>query len=158
MNTLREKSVVKTYNKFSKLPLGAITPKGWLLEQLQRNKDGFGGHMDELEPDLLGTPWINYKTITWTPFLGKVVDWAACGWGGELSGLYWTGLVQLAFTLQDPELIEKATDINFFVGKAINPAHQNPDLPITFGIKIQLIENLAKALEQMGKSIKVSYF
>ena len=56
------------------------------------------------------------------------------------------------------ELIEKATDINFFVGKAINPAHQNPDLPITFGIKIQLIENLAKALEQMGKSIKVSYF
>lgn len=56
------------------------------------------------------------------------------------------------------ELIEKATDINFFVGKAINPAHQNPDLPITFGIKIQLIENLAKALEKMGKSIKVSYF
>ena len=33
------------------------------------------------------------------------------------------------------ELFEKATDINFFVGRAINPAHQNPDLPITFGIK-----------------------
>ncbi len=56
------------------------------------------------------------------------------------------------------ELFEKATDINFFVGKAINPAHQNPDLPITFGIKIQLIEGLAKALEKMGKQIKVSYF
>ena len=56
------------------------------------------------------------------------------------------------------ELFEKATDINFFVGRAINPAHQNPDLPITFGIKIQLIENLAKCLEKMGKQIKVSYF
>ena len=56
------------------------------------------------------------------------------------------------------KLFEKATDINFFVGKAINPAHQNPDLPITFGIKIQLIENLAKCLEKMGKRIKVSYF
>ena len=55
-------------------------------------------------------------------------------------------------------LFEEATDINFFVGKAINPAHQNPDLPITFGIKIQLIENLCKCLEQMGKRIKVSYF
>ena len=56
------------------------------------------------------------------------------------------------------KLFEKATDINFFVGRAINPAHQNPDLPITFGIKIQLIENLAKCLEKMGKRIKVSYF
>ena len=55
-------------------------------------------------------------------------------------------------------LFEEATDINFFVGRAINPAHQNPDLPITFGIKIQLIENLCKCLEQMGKRIKVSYF
>ena len=56
------------------------------------------------------------------------------------------------------ELFENATDINFFVGKAINPAHQNPDLPITFGIKIQLIESLSKCLELMGKRIKVSYF
>lgn len=56
------------------------------------------------------------------------------------------------------KLFEDATDINFFVGKAINPAHQNPNLPITFGIKIQLIENLAKCLEKMGKNIKVSYF
>ncbi|MEG2858658.1 MAG: SpoIIE family protein phosphatase, partial [Clostridia bacterium] len=43
-------------------------------------------------------------------------------------------------------LVERATDINFFVGRAINPAHQNPNLPITFGIKIQLIEALAKVL------------
>lgn len=55
-------------------------------------------------------------------------------------------------------LLEKATDINFFVGRAINPAHQNPELPIGFNIKMQLAENLAKDLEKMGKSINVSYF
>ncbi len=55
-------------------------------------------------------------------------------------------------------LFEYATDINFFVGQAINPAHQNPDLPITFGIKIQLIKELAECLEKMGKQVKVSYF
>ena len=55
-------------------------------------------------------------------------------------------------------LFEEATDINFYVGRAINPAHQNPDLPINFNIKMNLVEELSKALRKMGKKIKVSYF
>ncbi len=55
-------------------------------------------------------------------------------------------------------LFEEATDINFYVGRAINPAHQNPDLPINFNIKMNLVEELSKLLKQMGKRIKVSYF
>lgn len=55
-------------------------------------------------------------------------------------------------------LFEEATDINFYVGRAINPAHQNPDLPITFSIKMNLVEELSKCLKLMGKKIKVSYF
>ena len=55
-------------------------------------------------------------------------------------------------------LFEEATDINFYVGRAINPAHQNPDLPINFNIKMNLVEELSKCLRQMGKRIKVSYF
>ena len=55
-------------------------------------------------------------------------------------------------------LFEEATDINFYVGRAINPAHQNPDLPINFNIKMNLVDELSKALKQMGKRIKVSYF
>ena len=55
-------------------------------------------------------------------------------------------------------LFEEATDINFYVGRAINPAHQNPDLPINFNIKMQLIEELADNLKKIGKKIKVSYF
>ena len=55
-------------------------------------------------------------------------------------------------------LFEEATDINFYVGRAINPAHQNPDLPITFSIKMNLVEELSACLRKMGKRIKVSYF
>jgi hypothetical protein len=55
-------------------------------------------------------------------------------------------------------LFEEATDINFYVGRAINPAHQNPDLPINFSIKMNLVEELSACLEKMGKQIKVSYF
>ena len=56
------------------------------------------------------------------------------------------------------ELFENATDINFFVGRAINPAHQNPNLPITFAIKQQLITSLADCLKKMGKHIRLSYY
>lgn len=55
-------------------------------------------------------------------------------------------------------LFEEATDINFFVGKAVNPAHQNPSLPINFSIKMRLVDELADCLKRMGKQIKVSYF
>lgn len=55
-------------------------------------------------------------------------------------------------------LFEEATDINFFVGRAINPAHQNPELPINFNIKMNLVKELSDCLRQMGKRIKVSYF
>lgn len=55
-------------------------------------------------------------------------------------------------------LFEEATDINFYVGRAINPAHQNPDLPINFNIKMNLVKELSECLEKMGKRIKVSYF
>ena len=55
-------------------------------------------------------------------------------------------------------LFEEATDINFFVGRAVNPAHQNPDLPITFNIKMNLVEELSACLRQMGKRVKVCYF
>ena len=55
-------------------------------------------------------------------------------------------------------LFEEATDINFYVGRAVNPAHQNPELPINFNIKMNLVEELSQCLRQMGKRIKISYF
>lgn len=55
-------------------------------------------------------------------------------------------------------LFEESTDINFFVGRAFNAAHQNPKLPIGFNIKMHLVNELSESLRKMGKRIKVSYF
>ena len=55
-------------------------------------------------------------------------------------------------------LFEEATDISFYVGRAVNPAHQNPALPINFNVKMQLIDEVSKKLKAMGKNISVSYF
>lgn len=55
-------------------------------------------------------------------------------------------------------LFEEATNINFFVGRAVNPAHQNPNLPINFSIKMRLVDELSECLKNIGKRIKVSYF
>ena len=55
-------------------------------------------------------------------------------------------------------LFEEATDINFYVGRAVNPAHQSADLPLNFNMKMQLVQRLTESLKKMGKQIKVSYF
>lgn len=55
-------------------------------------------------------------------------------------------------------LFEEATNINFYVGRAVNPAHQNPNLPINFSIKMRLVDELSECLKNIGKRIKVSYF
>ncbi len=55
-------------------------------------------------------------------------------------------------------LFEDATDINFYVGRAVNEAHQKEGLPITFNVKMQIAERLSKLLRDMGKRVNVSYF
>ncbi len=55
-------------------------------------------------------------------------------------------------------LFEEATDINFFVGESLNPAHQSSRLPVIFRNKMRLIMELSECLKKMGKRIKVSYF
>ncbi|WP_270303561.1 SpoIIE family protein phosphatase [Baileyella intestinalis] len=55
-------------------------------------------------------------------------------------------------------LFEEATDINFMVGKAINPAHRGSSNSISFNVKVNLIGELTKCLESMGKNVKVSLF
>ena len=55
-------------------------------------------------------------------------------------------------------LFEEATDINIFVGTAINPAHQNPNHPVSFNIKLKLVSDLTDCLTKMGKRVKVNYY
>jgi DUF1680 family protein len=40
-------------SKFQKIPLGGIKPTGWIKDQMQKDLDGFVGHLDQLVPDLI---------------------------------------------------------------------------------------------------------
>ena len=55
-------------------------------------------------------------------------------------------------------LFEEASDIDFYVGCAVNPAHQDPKYHIDITIKLQLVDELAKLFKAMGKRITVHYF
>lgn len=55
-------------------------------------------------------------------------------------------------------LFEEATDLVFYVGRAMNPAHQNPELPLNLSLKLRMIQDLAKCLERMGKRVSLRYY
>lgn len=96
--TANAQTNVASHARLTRLPLGSVTAQGWLKTQLERSKAGMGGHLDELEPEMIAKPYVDRSHQS------KVCP----GWSGEISGTYWTGLVQLAFTLDDAELKAKA--------------------------------------------------
>lgn len=55
-------------------------------------------------------------------------------------------------------LIEESTSVNFMVGRAMNPAHQNPELPLALGIKLKLVDDMVNCLRNMGKKVTLEYF
>ncbi len=80
-------------NRYVPLPLGSITPSGWLREQLVGWASGMTGQLDEIWPDV-----------------GPDNGWL--GGGGDVweRGPYWLdGLVPLAWALGDERLMEKAS-------------------------------------------------
>ena len=103
--------------------------------------------------ELEGVDLVTEGVIT----VNKVLQYARDYLGENKSYEHWS-IKRDGASLICRMLFEEATDINFFVGRAINPAHQNPDLPINFSIKMNLVEDLSKCLRQMGKRVKVSYF
>ena len=52
----------------------------------------------------------------------------------------------------------EADEIRMLVGRAMNPAHQNPNLPKDLGIKAQVIRSLAELLRRKGKAVRIKYF
>jgi serine/threonine protein phosphatase PrpC len=61
-------------------------------------------------------------------------------------------------TLLAKLLINDSTHIQFYIGRAINPAHQNPDFPAALSIKMHVVESLMEELKKIGKKIEVHRF
>ena len=51
-------------------------------------------------------------------------------------------------------ILEDCTCLRLFVGTAINPAHQNPNLPSDLSIKGKLIDEIASLAKRLGKSVE----
>jgi hypothetical protein len=56
------------------------------------------------------------------------------------------------------KLLWESDQVHFLVGGAINPAHQNPELPPGLALKEQVIVELTRCLEKAGKGVQVTSF
>lgn len=102
-------------NIYTKLPLGEVRPKGWLLDQLLAQEEGLSGNVMELFKDLsLESSWLGGKGECW-----------------ERGPYYLDGLMPLAFLLDSKKLIEKAM-------QWINSVLESQDLEGLFGPKNSL--------------------
>ncbi|MDE2637354.1 MAG: glycoside hydrolase family 127 protein [Chloroflexota bacterium] len=76
---------------FQALPLGAIKPRGWLLDQLRVQANGLTGHLDEFWPDVgPSSGWLGGDGDSW-----------------ERGPYYLDGLLPLAHLLADERLLNK---------------------------------------------------
>eukprot|EP00041_Stephanoeca_diplocostata_P014288 m.258596 g.258596 ORF g.258596 m.258596 type:complete len:767 (-) comp19647_c0_seq1:385-2685(-) len=78
---------------YTPLKVGSVTPKGWLLKQLQLQADGLSGHLSQFWPDIQQSIWI-----------GGTAD------GGlhERAPYWLNGIVPLAYLLKNAGGHEKA--------------------------------------------------
>ena len=88
--------------------------------------------------------------------ISKVLDYAKGYVDGKDLSAAWADKRDGA-SLICQALFEDATDINFFVGKAMNPAHQNPDMPISLSIKLRLVKDISECLKRLGKPTELKY-
>ena len=78
---------------YEELPLGTVRPDGWLLEMLQRQRDGITANLDEVYPQVVGerNGWLGGDGDQWE------------------RGPYWIdGLLPMAYILDDAQLKAKA--------------------------------------------------
>jgi hypothetical protein len=81
---------------FFKLPIGSITPKGWVRHQLELEAKGMTGHLQEI------SQWCKFENSAWSDPKGQ-------GHSGWEEMPYWLkGYGDLGYVLGDQEIIKSA--------------------------------------------------
>jgi len=81
---------------FYKLPIGSIVPQGWLRHQLEMERDGMTGHLEEI------SPWLDFAKSSWADPQGR----GKFGWE-EMP--YWLkGYGDLGYVLKDEHIEAEA--------------------------------------------------
>ena len=75
--------------QFIKLPTGSIKPGGWLLTQLELQKDGLNGHLGEI------SAWLQKEDNAWLEAGGH--------WGWEEVPYWLRGYAGVAYIFEDEE-------------------------------------------------------
>ncbi|MEF9916183.1 MAG: SpoIIE family protein phosphatase [Lachnospiraceae bacterium] len=55
-------------------------------------------------------------------------------------------------------IIEECTELNLFVGTAMNIAHTNSNLPFDLSVRMNLVEQLLDISKKLGKRVSVKYY
>jgi len=106
--------------KLATLPLNEVKPAGWLQKELQKNMNGFTGHLDSLVPDLILNDDIYGKNRLSKKVKSKNVgavaeegDWQVqyLWWNSETQSNWLDGYVRTAILLNDKIQLQKAENI-----------------------------------------------
>ena len=79
--------------QFVKLPVGSISPEGWLLKQLELQRDGLNGHLGEI------SAWLQKEDNAWLKTGGK--------WGWEEVPYWLRGYGNLAYIMKDEAMLKE---------------------------------------------------
>ncbi len=84
------------------LPPGAVEPAGWLRDWCLAAKDGYTGHMDEVDDEFKRAWAVDHKMT------GEGLLWYKGAWPYEGGGYWFDGLVRLGYALHDDALLQQA--------------------------------------------------
>lgn len=106
----------KKQEQYTTLPFGSITPSGWIKNQMEKDMQGFVGHLDELVPDLINDPIYGKGRLqkhSKAKDLGNQKEGDAEGddqykwWNSETQSNWWDGYLRNAILLNETKALQK---------------------------------------------------
>lgn len=94
------------YGQFSELPVGAVKPRGWLRQWLERQADGLSGH-----PENMSYPYDTCLYAGNIPPPASKSKWWSPWWPYEQAGYFVDGTTRLSWLVDDP-VVDLRRDAN----------------------------------------------